>query len=78
MTKFADKVAMRAYFAVKSFFEDEKGDVNVVSIVVLIGIAIGLALLFKEQVAKLLGDLFKNQINPAVNGIAGKPTIPPT
>lgn len=42
MTKFMDKVALRTYLAVKSFLQDERGDVNVVSIVVLIGIAIAL------------------------------------
>lgn len=75
MTKFADKVALRAYFAVKSFFEDEKGDVNVVSIVVLIGIAIGLALLFKDKVAELLDKLFTD-IGNSTGNFADKAQVP--
>ena len=43
----------------RKLFSDEKGDVNIVSIVVLIGIAILLALAFKDQIATLLGNLFK-------------------
>lgn len=39
-------------------FTDETGDVNVVAIVVLIGIAVVLAVVFKDRIAKLLGDLF--------------------
>ncbi len=73
MTKFMDKVALRTYLAVKSFLQDERGDVNVVSIVVLIGIAIALALLFKDQAAKLIDDIFTNQIAPATNGITATP-----
>ncbi len=44
---------------VHDFFTDEKGDVNIVSIVVLIGIAVLLAVVFREQAEKLIGDLFK-------------------
>lgn len=45
---------------VKDAFTDETGDVNVVAIVVLIGIAVGLALLFRDQIAGILGKLFTN------------------
>ena len=38
---------------------DEEGDVNIVSIVVLIGIAVLLALFFKDQIHDLLDSLFK-------------------
>ncbi len=36
---------------------DEKGEVNVVAIVVLIGIAIALAVIFRKAIGKLLEDL---------------------
>ncbi len=43
---------------VHHFLTDEKGDVNIVSIVVLIGIAVLLAVVFKGQVEGLITQLF--------------------
>ncbi len=37
---------------------DERGEVNIVAIVVLMGIAVSLALIFKDEITKLLKDLF--------------------
>lgn len=51
------------------FVSDEKGDVNVVSIVVLIGIAVLLALLFKKNIMGLIGTLFKTINQSATNAI---------
>ena len=49
------------YFAAKmglwKFFHDEEGDVNIVSMVVLIGIAVLLAIIFKGQISNLLETL---------------------
>ena len=45
-------------FKTKKLFEDENGEVNIVTIVVLIGIAVALALIFKDQIADLLEKLF--------------------
>lgn len=52
---------------VKRLFTDEKGAVDIVAIVVLIGIAVVLALLFKDQIADLIKRLF-NQI-PETDGM---------
>lgn len=41
------------------FLRDEEGDVNVVSIVVLIGVAVLLAVVFKKQAKKLIDTLFE-------------------
>ena len=41
------------------FLRDEEGDVNVVSIVVLIGVAVLLAVVFKKQAKKLIETLFE-------------------
>ena len=41
------------------FLYDEEGDVNVVSIVVLIGVAVLLAVVFKKQAKKLIETLFE-------------------
>lgn len=40
-----------------SFLHDERGDVNIVSIVVLIGIAVLLAIVFKDAIGGLLDTL---------------------
>ncbi len=42
----------------QEFLYDEQGDVNIVSIVVLMGIAVLLAILFREQIQSLLESLF--------------------
>ena len=40
------------------FMAKEDGDVNIVSIVVLIGIAVLLAIIFKDRITALLNQLF--------------------
>lgn len=54
-------LGMKAKETVKDFFTKEDGDVNVVSIVILIGIAVVLALTFKKEITgiveTLLGDI---------------------
>ncbi len=47
-----------------NFFKNERGDVNVVAIVVLIAVAVTLALFFKDQIASILETL--------ISGIGGK------
>lgn len=42
----------------QDFIQNEDGDVNIVSMVVLIGIAVLLAVLFKGQIKSLLMTLF--------------------
>lgn len=52
------------------FMAKEDGDVNIVSIVVLIGIAVLLAVVFRKNIEKLLNSLFQsifNNANKAVN-----------
>lgn len=52
----ATRTYLKARFS--KFTNDERGEVNVVAIVVLIGVAVVLAILFKEQVTTLITDLF--------------------
>lgn len=52
-------LGLKARLAFSKFMCDEEGDVNIVSIVVLIGIAVLLALFFKDQIHVLLDSLFK-------------------
>lgn len=63
-----------AKLKLRRFFSDEKGEVNIVTIVVLIGIAVILALSFKDQIEGLLETLFgtiTENANNAVNGGGG-------
>lgn len=55
---------------VRDFLADEQGDVNVVSIVVLIGIAVLLAVLFRDQVKDLIEDLFKTISGNATKAVS--------
>ncbi len=57
----------------KLFLSDEKGEVNIVAIVVLIGIAVLLAVVFKRQISGLLGDLFGTIKTTATNAITTAP-----
>lgn len=72
---------MMAYAQVKlnRFLRDEKGDVNIVSIVVLIGIAVLLAIVFKDAIGELLTDLLetiKGNATGAVNDAVDGNTLP--
>lgn len=63
-----------AKMKLRKLFSDEKGEVNIVAIVVLIGIAVLLALIFKDQIVSLLKTLFgtiTKNANDAVNGGSG-------
>lgn len=58
-----------ARLKLRQLFSDEKGEVNIVAIVVLIGIAVLLALFFKEQIEGLLGTLFGTIKDSATSAI---------
>ena len=60
---------MRTRNAADRFLRDEEGDVNIVSMVVLIGIAVLLAAVFKDQITDLLNTLFNTIQNTATNTI---------
>ena len=52
-----------------SFIREERGDVNIVSIVVLIGIAVVLAIVFKDAIGGLINTLLQQITNNANNAI---------
>ena len=56
---------------VKGALSDERGEINIVAIVVLIGIAVLLALIFKEQIQNLLETLFGTITENANNAVGG-------
>lgn len=56
-----------------NFFHDEKGEVNIVATVVLIGIAVLLAIVFKNQIAKLLNTLITTITGQAKGAVTDAP-----
>lgn len=72
MLLFLDYIVMMARIKAMQFLQEEDGDVNIVSIVVLIGIAVLLAVFFKNQIVNLLNNLFgviNNSANSAMKPI---------
>lgn len=62
-------MGIRAQMKFREFCHKENGDVNVVSIVVLIGIAVVLALIFRKEIVKILKSLFTDIGTNAGNAI---------
>lgn len=60
-----------AKMKLRKFFSDEKGEVNIVAIVVLIGIAVLLALIFKDKIEQLLTKLFGTITENADKAVGG-------
>ncbi len=58
MNLLINDLKMRGKVLFNRFLRDEEGDVNVVSIVVLIGVAVLLAVVFKDKAADLIKTLF--------------------
>lgn len=54
MMQYIDAMLLRAKATMRKVFSDERGDVNVVSIVVLIAVAVVLAILLKDQLSGLI------------------------
>lgn len=60
---------MQAKMKLREFCKKENGDVNVVSIVVLIGVAVLLAIIFRGAISNLLNTLFKTIEGNAKNAV---------
>lgn len=63
---------------IKNLFVDETGGLNVVEIVVLIGVAVLLAVVFKDQIAGILKTLFGKINGSAGEAIQKEPVAPVT
>ena len=50
-------------------FREERGDVNIVSIVVLCGIVIALAVIFRNQLKALIESVMSNVTKNATNAV---------
>lgn len=65
-----DSMLLKAKTAAVKAFKNERGDVNVVAIVVLIAVAVSLALLFKQQIKGVITNVInqiKNKASTAIN-----------
>lgn len=62
-------LGLKAKKAVTDLFTKENGDVNVVSIVFLIGIAVCLAIIFKDEASKLVKTLMSKVSSKATKAI---------
>lgn len=62
-------MVLKVQSKVESFFKKEDGEVNIIAIVVLIGIAILLALIFKDRIAALINSLFDTIDQNAQNAV---------
>ena len=58
-----------AMLKLQNFAKEERGAVDIVAIVVLIGIAVLLAVLFRTQITNLLNNLFKTISGNATNAV---------
>lgn len=54
------KLYVKALQAKQTFLEEERGAVDIVAIVILIGVAVALALFFKDQITNTMSKLFTN------------------
>lgn len=64
-------LALRAKVALNELIADESGEVNIVAIVVLIGIAVLLAIVFKDKITELLDSLFNSITDSANKAVTG-------
>lgn len=69
MLKKLDSMAFFAKNKMEQFLTNEEGDTNIVSMVVLMGIAVLLAVVFKDEVGKLLNTLFSGISNNATGAL---------
>lgn len=69
MSSILNGLYLRLSLFFQDFMADEDGEVNIVTIVVLIGIAVLLAIVFRKQVENLINSLFKTINKSATNAI---------
>ena len=62
-----NQLYFKARMAFWKFTRDEEGAVDIVAIVVLIGIAVVVALVFKDAIINLIKNLFESMNTPDVN-----------
>lgn len=68
MTKIIEKTAFKILCEVNRLRNEERGEVNLISILLIVIVAIGLVAIFKNQITLLIESIFK-RINENVTGI---------
>lgn len=68
MTKIIEKTAFKILCEVNRLRNEERGEVNLISILLIVIVAIGLVAIFKNQITLLIESIFK-RINQNVTGI---------
>lgn len=68
MKKVINKSVVRINKAVSRFIYEEKGEVNLVAIILIILVTIGLVIIFRTQITNLINNIF-TRINQNINGI---------
>lgn len=68
MDRFAMQLYTKLLLLKQDFLEEERGAVDIVAIVVLIGIAVAIALIFRNQITNLITGLF-GQIESNANEV---------
>ncbi len=66
-----DSLLFMTKYKLHAFLTDEEGDVNIVSMVVLIGIAVLLAIVFRDEISKLIKNLLNTISQNASNAVNG-------
>lgn len=69
MFQMLDSLMLTAKYRFNAFMTDENGEVNIVSMVVLIGIAVLLAIVFKDAIGKLITDLLRTITGNATDAV---------
>lgn len=63
-------LCVMVYCRLQSFAKEEKGAVDIVAIVIMIGIAVLLAILFRTQIENLLNTLFDTITQSATDAVS--------
>lgn len=66
-----DSLLFMAKYRLHAFLTDEEGDVNIVSMVVLIGIAVLLAIVFRDAIKNLINNLLATISGNATDAVNG-------
>lgn len=69
MKKLMDAAVLKAQIKLQHLFEEERGAVDIVAIVVLIGIAVVLAGIFRKGIAGLINTLLNTIEGGAKNAV---------
>ena len=71
MLKMLQLVCLTLTGKIRAFMQEEKGAVDIVAIVVMIGIAVLLAIVFKDAITELLNNLFSKIAGNATGAVGG-------